>query len=126
MNSRDVPDNFVLDGRAISVSYEGQPGATHRELLDDPHCLGNIQVKDPHYVVVILGGNEVGSPMPVEQIKLDMTQFYEALREVAPRAMIVAVQVETRHYEPGNTWQAPAGHAYQARRNVINTFTSRM
>ena len=122
MNSPDVPENFVLDTRAIAVSYEGQPGATHRELLDDPHCLNNIQARDPHYVVVILGGNEVGSPMPVDQIKEDLRQFYHALRMCAPQAIIISVQVETRSYQEGNSWQAPTGPAYHSRRNIINLY----
>ena len=119
-----VPDNFVSRGRNVAVSFEAQPGATFDTFFGahGARHMMNIEAIDPHYIVVILGGNDIGSPEDTEITKTKMAEFYHRLKYHAPRALVVATQIELREYQPNNPWGAPTGDGYHTKRTIMNNF----
>ena len=102
--------------------FEVAQGAVYDTFLYDAEYFSHLADADPHYVVAVMGGNDVGSWRPLDKIKRDMREFFHRIKFHAPNALIIAAQVENRDYEPHNVWGAPAGEDYHRKRSRVNTF----
>ena len=113
---------FCQEDRLITVRFVYKSGKDYDYFLENELLLHDIGAFDPHYVFVVLAGNAVGSPKPIEHIETSCAIFYSVLREFCPKAFIIAAQVENRFYTPGNRFGAPVGEEYQRKRERMNKF----
>ena len=112
------------DGRKIEVLYKYKPGLTFERINGDERLLHEVGQYLPQYVLVILGGNDVGSAKPIEEVENECAIFYSTLREFVPQAIIIAAQMENRFYEKDNEWGAPTGEEFEKKRKRFNRFVN--
>ena len=115
-------NSFKQDGREVEVRYKFRRGLTYDEVLGDETILYEAGKWVPHYVLVIMGGNDIGSPKPIEEVETECSIFHSILREHCPQAIIIAAQMENRFYEEGNIWGAPTGTDFAKKRKRFNSF----
>ena len=116
---------FSMNGRAIDVRYLTVPSATYETFTEEMRYWQQIKQHRPDYVLVILGGNVVGSDRSREQMKSQAQEFYRQMRFHLPRCTIIASQVEMRWYTEGNIYAAPTEIQYRRDRNMLNNYIQR-
>ena len=119
---------FVTAGINIEVSFMYREGADYNTYLTDGDLFDKIRQHNPDFVIVILAGNAIKGSNSNADIKDQRKQFYTKLREVFPKGIvkIVAAQVESRFYKPGNQWNCLLEDDYKKRKTGINTFLARL
>ena len=110
------------DGRKVEVDYKFKRGLTFEQIIGDERLLHEVGKYLPHYVLVILGGNDVGSPKHIEEVENECAIFHSMLREFVPQAVIITSQMENRFYDEDNEWGAPTGEEFEKKRKRYNRF----
>ena len=115
-------NSFQQDSREVEVQYKFRSGLTYDKVLADETILHEVRQWSPHYVLVIMGGNDIGSSKPIEQVESECSIFHSMLREFCPQAIVITAQMENRFYEKGNTWGAPTGMDFAKKRKRFNSY----
>ena len=116
---------FSMNGRAVDVRYLTVPSATYETFTGEVRYWQEIKNHKPDYVLVLLGGNVVGSSRTREQMRSQATEFYRTLRFLLPRTTIISAQVEMRWYKEDNFYGAPTEVQYRRDRNMLNNHIAR-
>ena len=115
---------IVVRRKLIRIRYFHSMGSNYQAIRLGP-ALQHIFQFQPHFIVVWVAGNEVGSSKTREEIKNEMIDFYQTLRDEFPNTCLIATQVENRFYEPENDYGAPHGKEWELKRNCINVYMNR-
>lgn len=115
------------DQQNINISYASYPGATFDTFLKDSTKVSNtLSENNPDVIVVILGGNDINRDITNYELFKKCREFYELLRRLAPSAIIIAAQVESRFYKTPNVHSAPAPDEFQKKRKALNKYIHRL
>ena len=108
----------------VHVEFYGRRGATYETYTrNNNHLLRTLaNWYNPKIIVSILGGNNIKVNVTNQQIYQAGENYYRALKETFPNALIVASQIEARFYEEGNKFNSPVGREWFRRRNAVNNF----
>ena len=81
---------------------------------------------NPDIIVCIVGGNSVASKKSPTEVCSECRQFYELLRSLSSKLIIVSAQIELRYYTPGNRFGSPTLIGYKRKRNSVNRFLDKL
>ena len=111
--------SIAIDAKLIRIKYFHSMGSTYGSIMRS-RAFQDMWQYQPHFIVVWIAGNEVGSSKCREEIKQEMETFYQALRDEFPMACLISTQVEDRFYEEENDYGAPTGEEWRLKRQCIN------
>ena len=113
-------------GLYLEVSYFGFAGARFTTFFNNPEFLSDLIAYRPHYLVVILGGNDFSTEVPLSDVCKACKDFYKVLRERLPNAMIYATQVELRFYKIPNRFSSLDNVTYKKVSGYFNNFLKKL
>ena len=111
-----------LGDAEFSLKYFSYPGATFSTFINGQRNFDALKVYQPHYIIVILGGNDLKVSVQLSDIYKECTDVYRILRETLSQAIIIASQIENRFYEPDNGFGSPAAKTFDFLRRHFNHF----
>ena len=106
----------------LEVSYFCFAGARFTTFLTNPDLLSDLVAYGPDCLVVIVGGNDFSSHVPLSDICKNCKEFYKLLREKLPKAKIYATQVELRFYKTPNRFCSLDSVTYKKVSGYFNTY----
>ena len=91
---------LVIKGKAIQVNYQFRyfPGKDYEYLLNKPQEFDNLELINPDYIVVVLGGNSIVADKTNGDVNSLANAFYEKLRSSLPHTIVIAAQFSIRHW----------------------------
>ena len=97
MAQGDNPDLLEVDGRWLELSYVHKGGENYAFFNRSPQYRQRIVQSNPDIVLVVLGGNAVGSGVPIPEASREMRDFHFWMRKALPNAIIVIAECEPRY-----------------------------
>ena len=127
--------SMTLEGKAINLTYVHQGGQNYAFFNRSEVHKRRVVESKPDVVLVVLGGNAVGSGAPVPTGTREMRRYHRWLREALPGTVIICAEVEPR-YNPDSSVPedklSPLDpdrkhrETYWYRRNAFNQAVNRM
>ena len=106
--------------------FKSHPGKDYTYLLKNPQEFGIIREFNPDVIIVILGGNSIGSKHSNPEINDLASRFYSKLKEVVRSDCLkLAVQIEPRFVDAGNRFGTPEAEEFNRRRTVVNNYVNK-
>ena len=69
-----------LGDAELSLKYFSYPGATFSTFINGQRNFDTLKVYQPHYIIVILGGNDLRVSVQLSDIYKECTEFYKILK----------------------------------------------
>ena len=110
----------------LEVSYFGFAGARFTTFLTNPDLLSDLVAYGPECILVILGGNDFSSQVPLSDVCKSCKEFYKLLKEKLPSAKIYATQVELRFYKTPNRFCSLDSVTYKKVSGYFNAFLKKI
>lgn len=104
----------------FNLRYFPFPGATFNTFIDNPDCFELLKTFSPHFIIVVLGGNDLKDSVELSDIYRNCKHFYTLLRDNFPKATIIASQIENRFYLSNNRFGSPAARTFDYLRRHFN------
>lgn len=117
---RDLQSSNFRPPPCYTFKYFALPGATFTSVLNSPAQLNPLQRFQPHFCVVILGGNDIKAHTPISETYRLCKEFYTLLRTLLPQTRILASQIENRFYARHNKYNSPPAKTFNFLRKHFN------
>ena len=104
----------------FALGYFPIPGATFSTFIEDFSYFDALKEFQPHYIIVILGGNDLKTSVKLGEIYKTCSEFYKILRNFFPDSIIISAQIENRFYNPNNRFGSPCAKTFDFLRRHFN------
>lgn len=111
----------------VNIKYSYFPGVTYRKILDNPQLISDtILSYNPDFLICVVGGNSISIDKTCAELCRECRQFYELIRSLSSKLIIIPAQVELRYYQPGNKFKSPTIEIYKRKRDSLNRFINKL
>ena len=111
---------YLSNDVEFSLGYFYVPGATFGTFIDNLDHFTDLKDFQPHYIIVVLEGNDLQANIDLSEIYKHCSEFYGLLRASFPDSVIIASQIENRFYNINNRFCSPGARLFDYLRRNFN------
>ena len=119
---KTTPIRMQINNADLELTFITVPGGTFRTFLENVVYFDRLKEIDPHFTIVILGGNDLRANKPIQTNYQDCYRFYTTLKNYVPNTCIIGTEIENRFYKPNNRFGWPNDETFNRMRQQFNRF----
>lgn len=119
--------NLQYGDITVNIKYSYYPGVNYRKVLENPQILADtILTYNPDFLICVIGGNSISNSISSAELCRECRRFYEFVRSLSSKLIIIPAQVELRFYALGNRYNSPTPRQYKQKRDALNKFINKL